>query len=254
MYKNNGNYVHKKPLDFVLLRASIGLLRDVKFLQLLEQTAPIQIKGAWHYWYDDYPWQKQADNFIGAISGLPIHLIAWDYEKIGNVLTAATDADCLRALDYTEQKTGLPTFLYSNLGTIAEMHGRGAKWVLNKKLWCARWFEKNYYYQTATSPYHGNRPIWMSAEFFAAAKWQVWQYGGDKVPPNVTWTIPGKGQGKEYGVDSASIELDTYNGSADQMRLDLGVVDDAPPIESEPLTDRQRIERLENYVMEHGGF
>lgn len=234
------HFVQTKPHDLIVLRSSIGYLRDIAFTSLLADTTAIAIRGAYHYDYVAYDWKREADVFLNTVAGTGMHFLVWDYEKIGNTLTAATDARCKVVLDYIKAQSGLPVMLYSNLSTFAEMHVRGSKWILNEKLWVARWFEKTYYLQTATNPYHSNRPSWATVEFWAAAKWDMWQYGADKAP----YDIMGKGQGAEYGTQGYSIDLNAYNGSPSKMRADLNITSTPLPPEPPEPTDAEKLSIL----------
>ena len=241
-------YGNLKPLDFTVLRSSIGYLRDVAFPSLLQDTASIPIRGAYHYDFVSYDWKREVDNFLGATAGTGMHFLAWDYEKIGNTLTTATDARCKVILDFLRETTKLPIFLYSNLSTFAEMYNRGSKWILNERLWVARWFEKSYYLQTATGPYHSLKPSWATAEFWNAARWDIWQYGADKAP----FDIMGKGQGAEYGTQGFSIDLNAYNGSVAKMRAELNI-GEAPQLPPPPEpTDAEKLSILwDEYLRTH---
>ncbi len=250
------HYQHKQPLDFVGLRSTIGLLRDVAFLSLLEDVTPIPVKFAWHYDDVELPWEKQVDNLVAATAGLSINFFGWDYEKGGNILTAKTDENARRAMQMIEDRTGKECLLYSQLSVISEMFNRGAKWVLQKKLWVARWFGIDYFSNTATSPYTPAKPTWATKEFYDAAHWTLWQYGGDKLPAGANYTIPGRFEGEKYGVLSKSIELDVYHGTLDQLRQEFGVIGDVPPAPDEPieLNTEQRLFRIEEWIRSHGGF
>jgi GH25 family lysozyme M1 (1,4-beta-N-acetylmuramidase) len=232
----------KKRVDFCLIKASDGIARDPAFNKLLNEASTVPIRGAYHYYRSGVAWQVQADNFLAAVKGLPVNVLAIDYEHINNTLSKATDDVLKLILAYVAAESGKKVLLYTQYNMItAEMPSRGSSWVKTyDALWVARWYERGYYYNTATSP--------------GITNWKVWQYGGDY--HTSTWSVPGYKQGYEYGVENDSIDLDTYSGTPAEMRVWLGMLstETPPPLEQPPLTLEDRVARLEEYVMEHGGF
>ena len=216
----------KKRVDFCIIKASDGTARDPAFNKLLSEASPVSVKGAYHYYRSGVAWQTQADNFLAAVNGLPVHVLAIDYEHINNVLTKATDDALKLILAYVAAESGKKVLLYTQYNMIVgEMPSRGSAWVKTyNALWVARWFERNYYYTTATSP--------------GITNWKCWQYGGDY--HTSTWSVPGYKQGAEYGVENDSIDLNAYNGTLADMKTWLGVVEEPlPPLEPEPTLEEQ---------------
>lgn len=221
----NGRYdPHVRPVDFVISKASEGLShKDVRFGTDWQPLLPTTIWGAYHYYRNAWPWRVQVDNLLQAVDaaeqrqGRAVDVLGWDYETINNVLDYRTDTETRRALDYLMGAQPRRVLLYSSTGYLATMAHRGSGWVYSPQyeMWVAQWYERGYYQRVAT------KPAW--------ANWRVWQYGGDYKDKS-GWEVPGYGEGRAYGLDLHSVDLNAYNGTLADMRAWLGL----PPIE-EPI-------------------
>ncbi len=217
-----------RPVDFVILKASEGSTwLDPKFDEHLAVCdAAGLLVGAYHYYRSGIPWRAQLDNFLRATQGKRLSkLLAIDYEYINNKLDASTDKELKAFYDALVQR-GYQPVIYTSHGEYMSMIARGAKWISDPSIgmWIARWFERSYYYNYALGP------------GAAITQWTkghcIWQYGGD-YRDKAGWEVPGTGEGAAYGVaGSYSVDLNVYNGTAEQMRADF----EAPeplPVEAE---------------------
>lgn len=92
----------------------------------------------------------------------------------------------------------------------------------NLSLWAAR-------YSTAlSSPWSDGR-----YKFRDWSDWTIWQ-----------WSADGNGRGAEFGMRSASVDLDRYNGTLDQFKEFAGITEQPEP-EPEPLTIEERVAKNE---------
>lgn len=230
-----------RPVDFVVIKFSEGTTyRDPRALQHLESARSVPIKGGYHYFRSGMNWESQAQNFINAVAGLDLHFLACDYETLRNTLSAATDEDARRIMSYVEKETGLDCLLYSRPSVLIPMIARKSTWVKSCKLWIAQWYERNAFYSRDLSPDFDN--------------WLIWQYGGDYKHPTQGWIVPGYLEGAAWGVSSRSVCLDMYCGTLADMKARFNVKDeqDEKPPEAEPLTELQRLDRIEDILRAHG--
>lgn len=224
---------YKKPMDFAIIKASEGTTRDPKFVQLLGQCAPVPVRGAYHYYRSQVPWEVQAVNFLRAVeeaeaaNGVDIHMLALDYEHGSNVLDARTDGELLRMAEWVRGNQGRRVLLYSQYDMLVkEMPKRKAQWHYGWPWWVARWWSVNHYESTPN--------------ITPGCEHAIWQYGGDFRHPTEGWFVPGYKQGAEYGVRNDSIDRNAYNGTLAQMKAWLGLPAEPPKEAPNPSTQPQR--------------
>lgn len=214
-----------KPVDFVIQRVSYGITADQKLEELWVDTQPVPIRGCYHYYMSRFDWQRQADFYL-EMADDRYAFYAWDYETIGNFLTKETAADAIRAMQYIQEQTGKPCFLYTNPATYTASFTNNKLDPSGFPLWVSQWFERSWYYSdNVTGP---NLPVGVNS-------FDIWQYGGDYRHPEKGWSVPGYKQGAEYGVENDSIDLNAYNGTPQQMAERLGLDADDPGTPSDPM-------------------
>jgi uncharacterized protein YraI len=193
-----------QPVNFVIQRLSYGyygsLYRDEKIDILTPPVLATPVKGAYHYVDSNRDWKTQADFFIGLMNN-QYDFWAWDIEKIGNANTTAFIGGVVPALQYLYTTTGKPGLLYINPDTWATwlypVQNDINALFINKaiSLWLAHyWYVPNP--EGMPNYYNNNGCANMTRD------WRFWQYAADETSTN----------GQAYGVGSASIDGDVFNG------------------------------------------
>ncbi len=220
--KWNGVYKpYVKPVDFVIIKATDGLAQDPRFFANMEICKNIPVVGAYHYYRSQVGWREQARNFLATAHGA--HFLAVDYEHINNVLDRRTDGELKNMLEYLRSQTNKPVIIYAQHAMLnGEMLARGANWVREWEWWVARWWERGYYERTPN--------------IVPGGAWKIWQYGGDYYDTKGKWSVPGYKQGKEYGVDNDSIDLNAFNGTLADMMAWCGISVPTAPEAPRPST------------------
>jgi GH25 family lysozyme M1 (1,4-beta-N-acetylmuramidase) len=231
--------------DFVIQRASYGLKRDESFELLWADIQPVPIRGAYHYYNTGVPWRAQVDHFLSVVAGRGFHFLALDYETYYNNLNADSAEDARRILEHLQAETELPVLLYANPNVYETCLLPYGNWMKGWPLWISQWNSKWWHENRATGP---RLPKGRS-------EWTIWQYGGDYQHPSGSWSVPGYGEGAAWGVQSKHVDLDVFNGSAEEMRAWCGLDEGAqqPPSNSPAILNADAIRldeltRLERYV------
>lgn len=198
---------------FVIIRSSWSTVVDDDFaINWPNAKAAGLIRGAYHFYDYRYPAQQQADFFCGLVANDPAELpLAVDLEYYGPYGPLPSANALHKALktffDIIEQKTGKKGILYTNPGTLAFNLGTLPAWMLSLPLWIA-------HYINADNPTY--KPF---------ANWTIWQYTS-------------KGDGYAYGMESANVDLNYFNGSYEELRAFAGL--GAVPI----IDDAEKLKRL----------
>ncbi|MDA1330690.1 MAG: GH25 family lysozyme [Chloroflexi bacterium] len=233
-----------RPADFVIQRASYALKRDESFEQLWADIQSVPIRGAYHYYNTGVSWKAQAEHFLGIISGRGFHFLALDYETYYNNLNAASANDARRIVEHLHNQAGKPVLLYANPNVYETYLLPHGDWMQDWPLWISQWNSKWWHENRATGP---RLPKDRS-------QWTIWQYGGDYQHPSGLWSVPGYGEGPDWGVQSKHVDLDVFNGSAAEMRawVGIGVKErDAPPevnVSDDRTIRLDELNQLEQYV------
>lgn len=213
--KYQGRYQPAEPLDFIFQRVSYGLRVDEAFPQLYQDIQPVPLRGGYHYFSSAATWQAQAEHYLELVQDCNYHLHACDMESAYNNVNAAFVLGCIRWMQYVMQETGKKVLLYTNPNIYEQ-----AQVLISPAdlaifdLWIAQyWF--------LPSPH---KDPGMSRLQRHPGDWRFYQYTA-------------KGDGARYGVRSASIDLDVFNGTAAELKKWAKVDQPAPtPVEPEPGT------------------
>jgi len=195
---------------FVIIRSSWSTVVDDDFAtSYANAKAAGLIRGAYHFYDYRYPAQQQADFFCNLMANDPAEMpLAVDleyYGPYGPLPPAAALQSALKTFfDVIEQKTGKKGILYTNPSTIAYNLGTIPNWMLQLPLWVA-------HYINASDP-----------TFKPWAKWSIWQYTS-------------KGDGVLYGMESANVDMDYFNGDENELRQFVGLQKKAEPTDAEKL-------------------
>jgi lysozyme len=176
-------------LDFVILRCSIGGYEDSRYkVNIAKAKDAGLITGTFHYltWRDNL--QSQLNLIINLQKQYPSDIpIVIDVEERSGCPSQITAGKAIKSLlDSLREELGVIPGVYTNVDSWMRM-GYINEDVLTYWLWVANWNVK-----TPRIP----KP-WQ--------KWQFWQY-----------TI--SSYGYMFGVQSRSIDMDTYNGSVDDLK------------------------------------
>lgn len=231
----------KRPADFVIQRASYGLKADERFDQLHADIQPIALRGAYHYYNTGAPWQQQAENFLRLTEARGYHFLALDYELLYNNLNAGSARDAQRIMQFWRAERGQPVLLYCNPNVYENYLLPYGDWMREWPLWISQWHSKWWYQNRAIAP---KLPRGVS-------DWAIWQYGGDYQHPSGLWSVPGYGDGPEWGVESKHVDLDVFNGTPEEMRAWAGM-GEAGEVPASPIPKHaerlDELARLDDYV------
>lgn len=231
----NGNFdASVRPMDFIIQRTSHGTFRDPLFDMLQKQIRPVLVRGAYQYISSGQNWKAQADLHLEMTEGKGYHFHVADMETGGNVMNNAFANQVNAWLNYVKEKTGKRVLLYTNTDTY-NVHPMPAA-VKNgvADLWVAQW-------PWRTSLPNAKGPALPRG----ATDWKLWQFGGDNA------LVYGRGDGPDWGVKSANVDLNMYNGTIEDMRVWLGLpaIPDPseypPPIVAPPPFPGQGVEGME---------
>ena len=112
VFDTSGNYVGwnpdnaKKPISFVIQRASWSMYKDENFDVIYKQVIKIPVRGAYHYYSSSVPWKTQADFFLNVVKDKDFHFYVVDYESGYNVLDGRTIAEASEFVKYVKTQTG----------------------------------------------------------------------------------------------------------------------------------------------------
>jgi lysozyme len=218
------NFVKAKDsnVKFAFIRAHSGYKIDTRFVENWKSAKDAEIlRGAYHYAIlDKTTFNGQITDLVKALKSDSGELpIAVDLEKINNqsFLTRTNMIDYVKKFQIAiKEQLNKNIILYTNPDVLMNYLKPIPDWMLNIDLWIAN-------YTTAEKPYIGQ-----------FANWKFWQYSN-------------KGVGKDYGVDSASIDLNWFNGSYNDLLIYAG----KSPL-PEPITIEQRLTKLENWAITQG--
>ncbi|MGD8804618.1 MAG: GH25 family lysozyme [Chloroflexota bacterium] len=218
--------VNRDDIQFIIIRASNGTVKDRRFDQFVVDIAEVPVRGAYHYFRSEhsplnpaksYPWQAQAEFFLKCVKDKGFHFFALDFEQSfvdgvpDNEKSPEFARDAQEWMRYVKKETGKPVLLYTNPDKYEHWLMPYGDWMKEWPLWIAQYWDP---------PRRNKRPR-LPKE---VREWTFYQYSAD-TPPN--------GKGKQYGVDTENVDLNVYKGPVEDLRLwlkldvDLGL--DLPP-------------------------
>lgn len=190
-------------IQFAFIRAGIG--NDVIDTQYLRNARECAARGIAYglYWYikPDKDWRKTAASFANAYNAYGGDLPpVFDIEDAGGLGKTALESWLVKCVNEFENLTEREVIIYTAPG-FWNANMPKTNWAKNRRLWVAHW-------TTAPAPL-------LPAEWTDIANprtWTFWQHSAD-----------GNGLGAIYGAQSASIDLDRYNGSLADFNATFGV-------------------------------
>jgi lysozyme len=201
---------------FVFIKASQKGYLDRDYVNNWINAEGILPRGAYHFYDWSASYDIQINLFCQIINNDPGELPpVMDYEmSTGAPIRATAAAICLRFLKDVQQRTGKTPMLYTSPGYWGSYGVTTNLEFAKFPLWVA-----NYMVASPTIP----KP-WTS--------WKFWQYG----------VFP---RGHEFGAESASIDLDYYNGTEQDMKIWAGIEAPPPTIEEQIAALTARVTQLE---------
>lgn len=180
------------------------------------------INGAYHYVGDKASWKSQADYFIDLMDG-KYDFWAWDVEKRGNTYSESFVQGVIPAIRYIYAQTKKPGLLYLNpdiWGTwynYAGIQDNIVELITASDIKIGLWVA---YYKDIRKP-DENPEYWKvnSGTTNMPREWIFWQYD-DKGMGN---------KGKEFGVQSYSLDLNVFNGTLAQLTEWVKPLEVTPP-------------------------
>lgn len=205
--------------NYVFIKATQGNFFDQDVKTHWTNSAGILPRGLYHFYDWGYSLQANTDALVNAMNLYPCELPpVMDYESTSGVPAQATAASmCLQFLQAIESRTGKLPMVYT-APYYWYAHGSTNTAFARYPLWIA-----NYEVLKPTVP----------------APWTNWKF----------WQYTSKGDGAAFGVESASIDLDYFNGTLDEFNLWAGITPPPPPPPPVP-TLEDRVLRLETNALE----
>lgn len=203
---------------FAYIRASGGTIDDPQFARNWSETARLNIvRGAYHFFYVWVDPRAQAAHFAGLVG-------TWDEKgnyHYGGQLPPMVDVEdgslplwailvwwgqlpgrLKEFVDEFYYLTGLRVGIYTRKTWWDRWMPKGLAWAYPLMLWVAQ---------------YGPPPPWIPAGW---SGWKFWQYSAD-----------GNGLGRQYGMQSAAVDIDRYNGTLDEFNKEFNVsVETVPKI------------------------
>ena len=192
----------KIKIQFAILRASHGKNADAHFSRNVSECNRLNIPwGAYHYATPGpaSSWEVQADFFLSIVKETP-PLWCWlDAEDSGLLDKTALNSWYAKWIKHV-QTNGLTVGIYTSPG-FWNAHLPITGWAKTLPLWVAHW---------TTAP----KPIlpldWTPPANPTAYPWVFWQHEVYK------------GKGPEYGMESADLDMDRFNGNEQVFNQQFG--------------------------------
>lgn len=191
-------------LDFIIVKASEGWAADPLFSSYLPNICSIPVRGAYHYYRTETDPILQAQNFMGAVRGKGFHFLAVDYESRNNTLDKAGAEGLMKCLKHIRQYQPLPVFIYTGAYIYRDKIRVWDQEIDTFPLWLGRW---NYHDSAVADP------TTALAGGDLGRSWDFWQYTST-------------GVGASCGVGSTNVDMDVYNGTAEELISRFIVKDD----------------------------
>jgi len=191
-----------KPNDeakFVIMRSGYGLMPDKCFEDFYDAAYLANMPiGAYHYFSSGSPWKAQVDFFLEQVDGKVFSKFALDFETGYNSMSRNFALCAVKWIDTVAAETGIEPLLYTSPYTYRDNLLAHTKDVSRFKLWIAQYPSRswNSYLQTIAEKLTGEP--WLKPT--GRSDWAFWQFTD-------------KGDGKKYGVGSASVDLNIMNGT-----------------------------------------
>lgn len=215
------------PPQFVIQRASYGMVKDSLFDTLYAGVILIPVRGAYHYMSSAAGWKMQADWFLNIVTDKGYHFYVCDFEGTFNQLSISFVAEAVEWMRYVKAMTGKTVVIYSNISTYTD--------YLSKD-----WRTKEFPFWIAWPPTPIPNPQTANPNLPASRKdWLFWQYSFGE---HNTF-------GKSNGVGRTGCDVDVFNGTFDELCTWAGLPNVPPPVEP---SDAEKLKILWREAGLHG--
>lgn len=218
-YEGNGQWIPElatQRVDGFVAQSNRGLYIDKEFRRSHDTCAQRDIPFmGYNQYMASVEWKRQADIQLNAAVGLNVRMLWHAYDSAGGntgKLNAKTARDSYNAVQYLKQEHGRAGF-YGNRSDIMQLY-RDVPEARKEALWLARYPLSQWWWNnTENVQPHNAPPAWKTDVW----PYKMWQFASEK-----NWL--GNDEGHSYGFPrSWSVDINTWNGTAEEMRAFLGV-------------------------------
>lgn len=189
--------INPDDIDFVLVKATEGTQYiDPNLDKYVKQIQSIPLRGAYHYFKDNQPWQEQADLFLSNVKDKGFHFYVLYLETPAKGDSAQFLADARRWLEYVSNQVKGRVLIGTSSAFLSE-YGSSVKWMSEWPLLVA---------QYPGEPNRDGNPA-LPQNFM---EWSIWNYTDN-------------GDNTEFGTGATGVILDVYNGTPQEMGEWLGL-------------------------------
>jgi GH25 family lysozyme M1 (1,4-beta-N-acetylmuramidase) len=209
-------------IDFAIQKLTEGItIVDAKRDEIWAGVKQIGMRGAYHYQRSGVSWLAQANYFLDFASKYDHHFIALDVETLNNELNNSFASDLYRIINHWKDqvRTSKKVVLYSNKDLLTSFifpkiqllfGDAGVKWLVDEvDIWYAQ------YWTFPSVNKQPSLPSWMKT-------WKLWQITASAF------------KGSDFGVQSQEVDVNVFNGTADEMRAWLRLAPGTPDSPTEP--------------------
>lgn len=211
----NGNFRTPKypprAIDFSIQKLSEATQLDAAYFTLKDQMRDIPIRGGYHYFRGQWPWEAQMDVFLKALDGYDFWALDVEkgYNYAGPMIRGSNPFNkpfagfvesVPLALNYLKENSNKPGLIYTGAGMWADWLLPIQKELLPYDLWVAHW-------QNIRNPEAIANYFTIKGAETMREDWRFWQYDQNGMG----------GRGKEFGVDSLGLDLNVFNGTLKQL-------------------------------------
>jgi len=184
-----------KPVDFVIVKFSEGYAQDSLADVMWEGAKQAKRKEGYHYWRTGASLQQQIDSFLRTADGKDVDAAWLDWEGYNNSLNSYQYKLAYEWIQ--EMRKHFPKVgLYTNRNHYEQMNGYAkysVAWHTEVPFWYAS------YWNPVPDPFTADPTLPKGCK-----NWDTWQYG-------ICQYYGNKDNGRDYGVQSASLDVNIRN-------------------------------------------
>ena len=189
--------VNRDDIDFIVVQATDGTqFVNPKFEEFVKSIETVPMRGAYHYFRENQPWQEQANLFLATVKdkGFQFYVLDLEVRSQDGGTEFLTDAE--QWLNYVVDRVDGRVMLATGTLYLTDF-GAAGEWMKDWPL---------FIFQYPSEPDPNGNPA-MPKGF---NDWRIWNYTD-------------KGSGPEYGVGIDRVDLLVYNGTPLEMGQWLGI-------------------------------